>query len=360
MVEAVLVLEDGTTYIGESFGAEGVAIGEVVFNTSMMGYQEILTDPSYAGQIVLLTYPIIGNYGISREDLESRNIQATGLIVREAAIQPSHNRSVATVGEFLQRQGTPGISGIDTRALTRRIRTKGVMMGALGVGLPVEEVRKRLEHSTRYDSQDFVDKVTTIRPFNGRDDDEPGPHIVLMDFGLKFNIVRELENLGCRTTVVPATTLAEDIRALKPDGLLFSPGPGDPLLLDHVVREVRSLVGHYPALGICLGHQMVARALGATTYKLKFGHRGGNHPVMDLDTKLVTITAQNHGYAVNADSLRGGARVKQINLNDNTVEGLAHDSYPLLSIQYHAEASPGPRDNSRLFSDFLNLVKGTE
>ncbi|MCS6801167.1 MAG: glutamine-hydrolyzing carbamoyl-phosphate synthase small subunit [Chloroflexota bacterium] len=353
-VPAILVLEDGTIFRGRSIGAPTSAVGEVVFNTSMFGYQEILTDPSYAGQIVLMTYPLIGNYGVNRDDIESRRIQVAGFVVREACDEPSHDRAVATLSEYLTAQNVPGIAGIDTRALTRRLRSRGVMMGALAVDEGAGTVLERLKQAQRYDTLDFVRLVTTETPYFSND--RSGPHIVIVDLGVKFNIERLLRARGCRTTVVPAATSAEDILALQPDGIVLSPGPGDPLQLDAIVREVRALLGRAPIFGICLGHQMLARALGAKTFKLKFGHRGGNHPVKDLITGKVTITAQNHGYAVDPDTLRGGAEVSQINLNDHTVEGLTHRDLPVISIQYHAEASPGPWDNRETFDRFLALV----
>ncbi len=349
------MLEDGAVFHGRSIGAPTSTIGEVVFNTSMFGYQEILTDPSYAGQIVLMTYPLIGNYGISLEDVESRRIQVAGFVVREACDEPSHNRSVGTLSEFLIAQSIPGLDGIDTRALTRRLRTEGVMMGAVAVDEGVGVVLERLRSARRYDSVNFVQVVTADAKYKGAV--LSGPHVVILDLGVKYNIQRSLRDLGCKITVVPAETSASDILSLRPDGVVLSPGPGDPTHLGPVVREVQSLLGRTPILGICLGHQMLARALGAKTFKLKFGHRGGNHPVKDLLTGKVTITAQNHGYAVDPDTLSGGAEVSQINLNDNTVEGLAHRNLPILSIQYHAEASPGPWDNRETFERFLALIR---
>ncbi len=353
---AVLVLEDGSVFHGQSIGADTASIGEVVFNTSMWGYQEILTDPSYSGQIVLMTYPMVGNYGISREDLESRQIQVAGFVVREACTEPSHNRSAATLTDYLRSQNIPGIAGIDTRALTRRIRSRGVLMGVVAPGGDVAAAKQRLSRLTPYDSIDFVEVVTTKDRYPGAAKPHEGPRLVVLDLGLKFNIVRSLRQLGAEITVVPATTSADDILALRPEGIVLSPGPGDPSQLDHIVAEVKRLLGQRPILGICLGHQMLGRALGASTFKLKFGHRGGNHPVKDLVSGKVTITAQNHGYAIDPDTLRGGAEVSQINLNDGTVEGLSHRSIPLLSIQYHAEASPGPLDNREVFERYLALI----
>ena len=375
--KAILVLEDGSVYEGDSFGAEATTYGEVVFNTSMTGYQEMLTDPSYAGQILVPTYPLIGNYGISESDFESRQIQVRGFAVRENCPQPSHWQSTRTLHEFLLANGIPGISGIDTRALTRRLRSAGVMMGVVTSEMPVEEALRELKNLPRYDFTDFVHQVSTEEsyewqpgksgiaswissPFKGKDKVEDGkrrPHIIVIDYGLKYNILRTLNRLGCQVTAIPCTTSTEDILAANPDGILLSPGPGDPALLDDIVGTVRKLIGQKPMMGICLGHQLIGRALGAETFKLKFGHRGGNHPVRDLATDRVYITAQNHGYAIDAATLKQGLELSHINLNDGTVEGLCHRDLPILSIQYHSEASPGPRDNMYLFERFLEMVK---
>ena len=361
MREAVyLVLEDGSIHEGVGFGAEADGLGEVVFNTSMTGYQEVLTDPSYAGQLVTLTYPLVGNYGINPEDFESARIQVGGLIVREDCEQPSHGRSDRTLHEFLASQGIPGIAEIDTRAITRRLRSKGVMLGVITNGDPNASLR-RLQDSPAYDDRDYVATVTTPEEYNwnGGDEDliESKHRILVTDCGLKYNILRQLRRRGCEVIVVPAATSAEDLLAMQPSGILFSPGPGDPKLLDYVVDNTRKVLGQNPVMGICLGHQLIARALGADTFKLKFGHRGGNHPVKDLTNGRVYITAQNHGYAVSPDKLPSGLEVSHINLNDQTVEGFRHKSLPLFTIQYHSEASPGPRDNEYLFDQFIEMVE---
>ena len=357
---AHLVLEDGTILRGLAFGADAQGQVEVVFNTSMTGYQEVLTDPSYAGQLVTLTYPLVGNYGINEEDFESKQIRVNGLIVKEHCRQPSHGRSVRTLHEFLLDQGIPGISGLDTRALTRRLRSRGVMKGMICAGEP-EAALERFNEAPSYGEMDFVREVTTDEMYQWDSPEielDPAAkyRIVVTDCGLKYNILRLLTQRGCQVIALPATTPAEEILALEPSGILLSPGPGDPQLLDYIVQNVSRLLGQVPMMGICLGHQIVARALGAGTYKLKFGHRGGNHPVKDLATGRVYITAQNHGYAVSSEGLPGGLEVSHINLNDNTVEGLVHREMPLFTIQYHSEASPGPRDSEYLFDRFLAMI----
>ncbi len=360
-----LVLEDGSVFTGESFGAQRDGWGEVVFNTTMTGYQEVLTDPSYAGQMVALTYPLVGNYGINRSDFESRRIQAAALIVRQHCDLPSHSSSDMTLDAFLKEYGIPGISGIDTRALTRRLRTRGVMMGLITSDNP-DVAQHKLSELPRYDNLDLVSTVTTPDGYAWDGSEHAGypntpppegmRRILVTDVGLKYNILRLLQSRGCEVIAVPATTPADVMLGMQPSGLLLSPGPGDPELLGNIVENVRGLIGRVPIMGICLGHQLAARALGARTYKLKFGHRGGNHPVKDLESGRVHITAQNHGYAVDADNLPPGLEVSQINLNDNTVEGLRHRELPLFTIQYHSEASPGPKDNEYLFDRFLAMV----
>jgi carbamoyl-phosphate synthase small subunit len=361
--KAILVLEDGTVYEGDTFGSEADAYGEVVFNTSMAGYQEMLTDPSYAGQIVVPTYPLIGNYGINSEDSESRKIQVRGFVVREECLEPNHYLGEKTIDEFLKEYRTPGICGLDTRAITRRLRSAGVMMGIITSDKTPDEALKKLKSLPVYDSVDYVREVSTEAPYDWpRDPKEKAPEapykIVVLDCGLKYNILRILSRLGCRVTAVPGTTPAGEILSLKPDGILLSPGPGDPELLKDITDTVRGLIGKKPMMGICLGSQLIGRAFGARTFKLKFGHRGGNHPVKDLADGGVHITAQNHGYATDPDTLKNGLEVSHLNLNDNTVEGLRHKELPIFSIQYHSEASPGPLDNTYLFENFLKMVRG--
>jgi carbamoyl-phosphate synthase small subunit len=377
--KAILVLEDGSVYEGHSFGARSTTYGEVVFDTSMTGYQEMLTDPSFAGQILVPTYPLIGNYGINESDFESRQIQVRGLLVREYCLQPSHWQSTRTLHEFLLAYGVPGLSGIDTRALTRHLRLEGAMMGIVTSEMTAEEALEELKTLPRYDVTDFVRQVSTDKayewqsnapatvnlissPLKGEDKGEgeakQSLKILVIDYGLKYNILRLLSQLGCQATAIPCTASAEDILALNPDGIVLSPGPSNPALLDDITDTVRQLIGRKPIMGICLGHQLIGKALGAKTFKLKFGHRGGNHPVRDLATGKVYITAQNHGYALDADTLKGELEVSHVNLNDGTVEGLHHRDLPILSIQYHSEASPGPLDNMYLFERFLEMVKG--
>lgn len=364
-MKAILVLEDGTCFEGESIGATGRRIGEVVFSTAMTGYQEMITDPSYRGQILTFTYPLIGNYGTSPSDLESSDAHAEGIVVREICSTPSNWRSQAPLQAFLREHGVAGISGVDTRALTRRLRAHGVMMGGISTEDEPEELLERIRQATRYGEIDFVAQVSTPRPYQFTSETEAGsmqaelsfcssPKVIVVDYGVKRNIMRSLLALGCQVIVVPAKMKADEILAMKPDGIVLSPGPGDPAALPYAIETVRGLLGKKPVMGVCLGHQLLAWALGGKTFKLKFGHRGANHPVKDLDTGLVYITSQNHGYAVDPDSLKGsGAAVTQINLNDGTVEGLRHDELLAWSIQYHPEASPGPLDNGYLFEKFV-------
>lgn len=357
---ALLVLKDGSVYHGYAFGAQVDAFGEVVFCTSMIGYQEMLTDPSYAGQILVPTYPLIGNYGINEQDIESARIQVRGFVVREQCLQPSHYMSQETIQQYLERNGTPGIYGIDTRAITRRLRASGVMMGIITSNKTAQQALEVLHKMPDYGSIDFVKQVTTRSPYQWQaEDSESRYHIVVLDCGLKYNILRILNRLGCNVTTVPCTTSASEILSLNPDGILLSPGPGDPALLDYIVATIKQLIGKKPIMGICLGNQLIARSFGASTFKLKFGHRGGNHPVRELATNRIYITAQNHGYAVAPDSLKGDLEVTHINLNDGTVEGLKHKELPIFAIQYHSEASPGPLDNTYLFDKFIEMVKGT-
>lgn len=352
-----LMLEDGTVYYGESFARKGTTFGEVVFNTSMAGYQEMLTDPSYSGQILVPTYPIVGNYGINDADLESKCIQIRGLVVRENCEAPNHYQSKCTLGEYLEAGGIPAISGVDTRALTRKLRSQGVMMGILTTELKPEDALDELKRQPRYDCTDFVKKVTTEKAFTKSSSGGKKYHVAVLDCGLKYNIARLLAEQGCEVSVLPVTAQIDQIESLKPDGVLLSPGPGDPIRLDYLVEKVKLLIGKYPIMGICLGHQVIARAFGAETYKLKFGHRGGNHPVKDLSGGRIYITAQNHGYAVDAKTLGSKLKVSQINLNDGTVEGLEHEELPIFTIQYHAEGSPGPMDTTFLFERFIEMMR---
>ena len=363
---AALVLEDGSVFRGRRFGHHGEAWGEVVFNTSMTGYQEMLSDPSYAGQILVLTYPLIGNYGIDPPADESAHIQVRGLVVREECRTPSHPRGGISVHDYLLAGAIPGLTEVDTRALTRRLRSRGVMQGMIVAAEDVDRARARLADLPAYESQDFAQEVSATAAYGWEEgpvapgateaDDHGRYHVVVLDEGLKYNILRHLRRRGCRVTALPATAAADEILALAPDGALLSPGPGDPALRDAQVDLAGRLLGRIPLMGICLGHQVIGRALGAGTFKLKFGHRGGNHPVKDLATGRIYITAQNHGYALDPDGLRGGASVSHINLHDGTVEGLIHRDYPLISIQYHSEASPGPLDNGYLFDRFVELM----
>lgn len=358
--KTILVLEDGSVYEGNSFGAEAFAYGEVVFNTSMTGYQEMLTDPSYAGQILVLTYPLIGNYGINDSSFESARIRVRGFVVRDQCREPSHWQSNMILHRFLEDNGVPAVYGVDTRALTRHLRSRGVMMGAIACDQSPEDVLARLRGQPRYDNVDFVKEISTKDPYQwepSQDEVDDMTHIVVVDCGLKYNILRILRRLGCKVTVVPCTYSAQQILGLEPDGVLFSPGPGDPALLGYIVETVRKVVGVKPIMGICLGEQLIGQAFGARTFKLKFGHRGGNHPVRDVKTGRVYVAAQNHGYAVDADTLTGGLEVSHINLNDGTVEGLYHRDLPILSIQYHSEASPGPQDSTYLFDQFLQMAR---
>lgn len=364
-VPSYLVLSDGSIYQGEPLGSQGDTIGEVVFNTGMTGYQEILYDPSYAGQIVTFTYPLIGNYGINDDDFESDRVQVAGIVVREACEVPSNWRSRRSLGAFLAENGVTGIQGIDTRAVTKHIRSRGVTMATITSAQP-ELAAERLQSATAYDDTDFVQQVTTKAPYKwgrtGKEsveeaDDEGRPRLVVLDFGLKFNILRRFWRAGCRPIVLPATVTADEIRAWKPDGILLSPGPGDPARLGPQIEVVKELLGERPLFGICLGNQILCHAVGGSTYKLKFGHRGSNQPVKDLETNTNTITSQNHGYAVDANSLSGtDARVTQINLNDETVEGIDVPGADAFAIQYHPEAAPGPWDSRPYFEKFVGLM----
>lgn len=355
MALARLILEDGTEYAGEGFGKLGEIGGEVVFNTSMTGYQEILTDPSYSGQIVTMTYPLIGNYGVNPDDFESERPFARGLIVREICSRPSNWRSREELDDFLKNYGLMGLAGIDTRSLTKRLRSKGTMKGLLTISTaPIAELVAKVRSLPDLSGQDFVRQATSksisVLPGNG-------PRVALLDLGAKRNISRYLNHCGCEVMIFPAETPAAEILTKKPAGLVLSNGPGDPKDVGYAVKTVSELIGQLPIFGICLGHQILGLALGGDTYKLKFGHRGGNHPVKDMATGKVYITSQNHGFAVREESLDPEmVEISHRNVNDGTVEGLRHRTLPIFSVQYHPEASPGPMDSEYLFHDFLRLL----
>jgi carbamoyl-phosphate synthase small subunit len=369
--KSILALEDGTVFEGRSFGAREIRTGEVVFNTAITGYQEVFTDPSYAGQIVVLTNPQIGNYGANDEDSESARPFIEGLVVRDFSPIASNWRSDEAAGQFLSSAGVPVASGIDTRALVRRLRSSGVMRGVLsGRGGDPDELVEMARDSPSMAGRDLATKVSTgtryawsdpVKPCSPSELIEPAPeprfHVVAYDFGIKHNILRRLVQIGSRVTVVPAITTAEEVLAHKPDGVFLSNGPGDPEPLEWQAKQVRNLVGKVPVFGICLGHQILGLAMGGKTFKLKFGHRGANHPVLNYRTGKVEITSQNHGFAVDPDSLPSSeVDLTHINLNDKTLEGFRHRSEPLFCVQYHPEAAPGPHDSRYLFDDFAAMM----
>jgi len=370
-MQAILLLEDEKTFVGEAIGAGGTAIGEVVFNTGMTGYQEILTDPSYKGQMVTMTYPHIGNCGINLEDAESVKPRVEALIVREISPVSCNFRATETLDAYLKRHGIPGIQQIDTRELTRHIRQKGSMTGILSNdSLPFSELKRRLKSHPGIVGQDLVREVTCDRSMRWREKAEQAWYydgfrtavtnvskVVAYDFGIKHNILRLMTSFGLDVTVVPASTPSEAVKDLNPDGVFLSNGPGDPEAVVYAIEAVRALAGWKPVFGICLGHQILGLALGAKTYKLKFGHHGSNHPVKNLKTGDVEITAQNHNFAIDAASAeKAGFTVTHLNLNDRTVEGMRHRDLPVFSVQYHPEASPGPHDSLYLFGEFIKNI----
>jgi len=357
-VKAFLALEDGSVFEGEGVGAEGETTGELVFNTSMTGYQEILTDPSYAGQIVTMTYPLIGNYGVNEEDVESRRPFVEGFVMRECCREPSNWRAQMSLPDYLREHDIVAIDGVDTRRITTLLRTKGAMRAIISTSdLDHESLVGKAAASPPMAGSDYVKAVSVTEPYEWEAPDEERFRVVAMDYGIKYNILRLLRAGGCRVTVMPATASAEDVLALDPDGVVLSNGPGDPAALPYVYPAIQGVLGKKPVFGICLGHQVLAHALGGATYKLKFGHRGGNQPVMNHDTGCVEISAQNHGFAVAPDSLDPAkVRITHTNLNDGSVEGLAHVEWPVFSVQYHPEASPGPHDSRYLFERFLNAM----
>ena len=385
-MNALLALEDGRHFKGRAFGSTGTSCGEICFNTSMTGYQEILTDPSYRGQIVTMTYPLIGNYGVSNLDSESKNPHVRGFVIEELCDAPSNWRSEQGLDAYLLDHDIIGIQGIDTRSLTKHLRERGAMKALLTTeDITVEEACQKAASSDGVVGMDFVREVTTSETYRwdpenllsrewtlvnpahhaSPSDDgnyyhplpDPDYRIVAYDFGIKHNILRRLRQEGFLVDVVNASATAEDVLAMKPDGVFLSNGPGDPEALGHIHKEVASLIGKIPLFGICLGHQILGHALGGKTFKLKFGHRGGNQPVKDLRTGNVAITSQNHGFAVDAEALPANTEVTHINLNDGTVEGLRSTAYPVFSVQYHPEAAPGPHDARYFFSEFAKLIE---
>jgi len=354
--KALLVLEDGKFFEGYSFGAEGEATGEVVFNTSMMGYQEILTDPSYKGQIVTMTYPLIGNYGANDEDFESTKPWVEGFVVREYSKIHSNWRAKKSLDEFLKKHNIVGIEEVDTRALTKHIRLQGAMKGIIStLSDDIKTLTEKAKRSPGVVGQDLVKDVSCKKRWWWKK--EGRYKVIVVDCGVKFNILREISRFDCKVKVVPAKTSYQEILDLKPDGVIFSNGPGDPAAIPYVVETAKNLIGKVPLFGICLGHQVLGQALGGKTYKLKFGHHGGNHPVKDVKTGKVAITAQNHGFCVDIASLPDEVEITHINLYDNTLEGIRHKKLPLFSVQFHPEASPGPHDAAYLFEEFFELIK---
>ncbi len=357
--KAILVLEDGRAFRGASFGAAGETFGEMVFNTSMSGYQEILTDPSYAGQIVCMTYPLIGNYGVNEEDAESRRPWVEGFVVREASKIASNWRATETLDSYLKRHNIVGIERIDTRALVRHIRDKGAMRSAIStVDLDEKSLLEKILASPEMKNRELASNVTVEQSFEYESAGAEKFHVVAFDFGVKTNSLREFARIGCRLTVVPSKTSAAEVLALEPDGIFLSNGPGDPSAMNAVVEEIKKLAEkNVPMFGICLGHQILGQAFGGETYKLKFGHRGGNQPIKDLTTGKIEIAAHNHGFAVDEKSLPAEIEITHVNLNDNTVAGLRHKTLPVFSVQYHPESAPGPHDSEYLFKRFIDLME---
>jgi len=359
---AILALEDGRTFKGRSWATNGEVCGEIVFNTSMTGYQEVITDPSYAGQIVCMTYPLIGNYGVNDEDSESSRPWVEGFVVREASRITSNWRAEESLADYLQRWKIVAIEGIDTRALVRHIRDKGAMRACLStIDLDEDSLITKARQSPPMENRELASKVTTSERYDFPAEGVERFHVVCFDFGVKRNSLRELALRGVRTTVVPSSTLAAEVLALKPDGIFLSNGPGDPASMNSEVEEIKQLVtATVPIFGICFGHQLLGRAFGARTFKLAFGHRGGNQPVKEVSGRGVEITAHNHGFAVDAESLPAEVEVTHLNLNDRCVEGMRHRNLPIISVQYHPEAAPGPHDAAHHFTRFIKLMEASK
>ncbi len=362
MRKAILYLEDGTYFVGTSLSTQGTSAGEVVFNTAMSGYQEILTDPSYAGQIVTMTYPLIGNYGVNEEDVESNNVHVKGFVVKEFCRHHSNFRATQSLIDYLDEHNIIAIEGIDTRALTRQLRVKGAMRGLISTEeFDLDKLAAKMKDVPSMEGADWVKEVTTSKKYiwsNDDDDSKKKYKVAAIDCGIKFNILRILTKLGCEVHVFPAQASIDEIMSIKPDGVFVSNGPGDPSAVTYAVDTVRQCFGKLPVFGICLGHQIVGQALNGKTFKLKFGHHGANHPVQDLLDKRIGITSQNHGFCVDIESLnKDEVEMIDINLNDQTLEGLRHKKMPILSFQHHPEAAPGPHDAMYLFDYFIEMME---
>jgi len=361
MSKAILFLEDGTHFFGESLSTQGETAGEILFNTAMSGYQEVLTDPSYAGQIVCMTYPLIGNYGVNEEDVESKKIHLKGFVVKEFCRVHSNFRATQSLIEYLDEHKIIAIEGIDTRALTRHLRERGAMKAIISTKeFDLKKLSQKLAKLPPMEGANWVKEVCAKKAYVWKEEGAPAPKfkVAAIDCGIKFNILRILSKLGCEVHIFPADTSAKEILAINPDGIFISNGPGDPAAVTETVKTIRELFGKKPMFGICLGHQMIGLALGGKTYKLKFGHHGSNHPVMDLLDNRIGITSQNHGFCVDIDSLsKDDVEMIDMNLNDNTLEGLRHKKFPVLSFQHHPEAAPGPHDAQYLFNYFIEMME---